>query len=159
MGYIALKSSAIRRIFAVEKSAATEFLDLAARAEPIARKLAAIIRANWPVKFSHVTESAQPFLAATLAGKWHRVAADDRRQHAGATTSWIICPSVHSQEFFHQALLNWRPDALFLPEAEFAAMENVLPDPEIAAERLALFSLLAHEPGPRLIVEIGRAHV
>jgi transcription-repair coupling factor (superfamily II helicase) len=47
-------------------------------------------------------------------------------------------------------LLNWRPDALFLPEAELAAVENVLPDPEIAAERLAL--LMKIETSPRIVV-------
>jgi transcription-repair coupling factor (superfamily II helicase) len=122
----------------VEKSPATEFLDLAARSDPIARQLALIERGT-SVRFSHVTESAQPFLAATLAAKIDK-------------TIWILCPSVHSQELFHEALLNWHAGALFLPEAEFSAIENVLPDPEIAAERLALFSFLAREPGPHLIV-------
>jgi len=54
------------------------------------------------------------------------------------STIWVLCPTVHSQELFYESLVNWRPDALFLPEAELAAVENVLPDPEIAAERLAL---------------------
>jgi transcription-repair coupling factor (superfamily II helicase) len=123
----------------VEKSPAAELLALAARSEPIARQLALIQRRSWPVRFSHVTGSAQPFLAATLAAKIDK-------------TIWILCPSVHSQELLHEALLNWHPAALFLPEAEFTAIENVLPDPEIAAERLALFSLLAGESGRHLIV-------
>jgi transcription-repair coupling factor (superfamily II helicase) len=49
-------------------------------------------------------------------------------------------------------LLNWQPDALFLPEAELTGIENVLPDPEIAAERLALFLQIERESGPRIIV-------
>jgi transcription-repair coupling factor (superfamily II helicase) len=49
-------------------------------------------------------------------------------------------------------LLNWQPTALFLPEEEFAAVENVLPDPEIAAERLALLTQIEREAGPHLIV-------
>jgi transcription-repair coupling factor (superfamily II helicase) len=63
-----------------------------------------------------------------------------------------LCPSIHSQELFYESLLNWQPSALFLPEAEFAAVENVLPDPEIAAERLAVLMELGREPGPHIVV-------
>jgi transcription-repair coupling factor (superfamily II helicase) len=49
-------------------------------------------------------------------------------------------------------LLNWQPDALFLPEAELVAVENVLPDPEIAAERLALLMQIERDTGPRIVV-------
>ena len=55
-------------------------------------------------------------------------------------TLWVICPSVRTQEQLHESLTNWLPEALFLPEAEFLAVENILPDQEIAAERLALLS-------------------
>src|SRR5262245_66022261 len=65
---------------------------------------------------------------------------------------WILCPSVHSQEVFYESLLNWQPAALFLPEAELTGIENVLPDPEIAAERLALLLQIERNPGPRIIV-------
>src|SRR5213078_497887 len=65
---------------------------------------------------------------------------------------WVFCPSVHSQELFYESLLNWQPNALFLPEAEFAAIENVLPDPEMAAERLALLMQVERESGPQLII-------
>src|SRR5439155_26875978 len=60
--------------------------------------------------------------------------------------------SVHSQELFYESLLNWQPDALFLPEAELAAVENVLPDPEIAAERLALLTEIERDTRPRIVV-------
>ncbi len=60
--------------------------------------------------------------------------------------------SVHSQEVFYESLLNWQPDALFLPEAELTGIENVLPDPEIAAERLALFLQIERDAGLRVIV-------
>ncbi len=49
-------------------------------------------------------------------------------------------------------MLNWQPDALFLPEAELGAAENVLPDPEIAAERLALLMEIERETRPCIIV-------
>jgi transcription-repair coupling factor (superfamily II helicase) len=82
--------------------------------------------------------SRQPshFSAAIIAHAWHRSSPDHR--HSADSTIWILCSSVHSQELLYESLLNWQPDALFLPEAEFAASENVLPDPEIAAERLAV---------------------
>jgi transcription-repair coupling factor (superfamily II helicase) len=130
----------------VEKSA--ELLERVAASEPIARKLAAIRKAQWPVQFSHVIQPAQPFLAAVIASSWHRLAANDRQNVD--STIWIFCPSVHSQELFYESLVNWQPDVLFLPEAELAAVENVLPDPEIAAERLAL--LMQIETDPRIVV-------
>ena len=134
--------------FAVEKSA--ELLERVAASEPIARKLDTIQRAQWPVRFSHVIQPAQPFLAAVLATA-QRGRRIEKRQPA-LSTIWVLCPSVHSQETFYESLLNWQPDALFLPEAELTGIENVLPDPEIAAERLALFLQIERDTGPRIIV-------
>ena len=132
----------------MEKSA--ELLERVAASESIARKLEAIQRAEWPVQFSHVIQPAQPFLAAVLANAYH-----GRRlgkQQAPASTIWVLCSGVHSQEIFYESLLNWQPDALFLPEAELSGIENVLPDPEITAERLALFLQIERDTGPRIIV-------
>jgi transcription-repair coupling factor (superfamily II helicase) len=122
----------------VERSA--ELLERVAASKPIARKLAAIQRAEWPVRFSHAIQPAQPFLAAVIANANHR------------HPIWILCPTVHSQELFYESLLNWQPEGLFLPEAELGAAENVLPDPEIAAERLALLMEIERETRPRIIV-------
>ena len=132
----------------MEKSA--ELLERVAASEPIARKLEAIQRAEWPVRFSHVIQTAQPFLAAVLANAHHGRRIDKRQ--AADSTIWVLCPSVHSQEVFYESLLNWQPDALFLPEAELTGIENVLPDPEITAERLALFLQIERDSGPRIIV-------
>jgi transcription-repair coupling factor (superfamily II helicase) len=132
----------------VEKSA--ELLERVAASEPIVRKLDAIQRAGWPVRFSHVIQPAQPFLAAVLAHTSYGRRVTER--HAADSTIWVLCPSVHSQEVFYESLLNWQPDALFLPEAELTGIENVLPDPEIAAERLALFLQIERDAGPRIIV-------
>jgi transcription-repair coupling factor (superfamily II helicase) len=52
----------------------------------------------------------------------------------------------------YESLLNWQPNALFLAEAELAGIENILPDPEIAAERLALFLQIERDATPRVIV-------
>jgi transcription-repair coupling factor (superfamily II helicase) len=123
----------------VQKPEPTGLLEIVAESEPIARKLRAIERAQWPVQFSHVIEPAQAFLVATIASNIEN-------------TIWVLCPSVHSQELAYESLLNWQPDALFLPEAEFAALENILPDPEIASERLALLTQVERELGSQLIV-------
>jgi transcription-repair coupling factor (superfamily II helicase) len=123
----------------VEKSTPGDLLTLVARSEPIAAKLRQIENRIRPIVFSHVIDSAQAFLVAAIA-------------HNIDKTIWVFCPSVHSQELLYESLLNWQPDALFLPEAEFAAVENILPDPEIAAERLALLSLVERNAGAHVIV-------
>jgi transcription-repair coupling factor (superfamily II helicase) len=132
----------------VEKSA--ELLERVAASEPIARKLEAIQEGKWPVRFSHVIQPAQSFLAAVLANACHGRRLDKRQ--AADSTIWVLCPSVHSQEVLYESLLNWQPDALFLPEAELTGIENVLPDPEITAERLALFLKIEPDTGPTIIV-------
>ena len=134
----------------MQKSIGIELLERVAASESIARKLHATQDAQWPVQFSHVIQPAQPFLTAIIAHTWHRLPADDRQ--AADSMIWILCPSVHSQELFYESLLNWQSDALFLPEAEFAAAENVLPDPEIVAERLAVLMQIGRRTGPRVIV-------
>ena len=123
----------------MQKSGSTELLGIVAGSESIARKLRAIERAQWPVRFSHVIQPAQAFLVATIA-------------HTIDKTIWVCCPSVQSQELLYESLLNWHPTALFLPEAEFAAVEKILPDPEIAAERLALLTQIERDSGPLLII-------
>src|SRR5437773_5614815 len=134
----------------VEKSIGMQLLETVAATEPIGRKLQELQEAQWPVRFSLVIQPAQPFLAAVIAHAYHRRPTRDRR--SADSTIWVLCPSVHSQELFYESLLNWQPDALFLPEAELAAVENVLPDPEIAAERLALLTEIERGNGPRIIV-------
>jgi transcription-repair coupling factor (superfamily II helicase) len=123
----------------VEDSSGDPLPSIVAGAESISQKLREIEQGADPVAFSHVTESAQAFLVAAITGEI-------------AKTSWILCPNVRSQELLYESLLNWLPDALFLPEAEFAAVENILPDPEIAAERLALLNRVQRDKGPHVIV-------
>jgi len=123
----------------VEDSSSDPLPLVVAKATPIAQKLRDLGNEVRPVAFSHVTAPAQAILVAAIAGEIRR-------------TLWIFCPNVRSQELLYESLLNWLPDALFLPEAEFAAVENILPDPEIAAERLALLSQIQREKGPHIIV-------
>src|SRR2546423_4780115 len=120
-------TSDFRRKFAVERSTSGELLERVAQPKAIARKLEQIGAQRAAVKFSHVIAPAQAFLAAVVA------------RHVQKTV-WILCPSVRAQDSLYETILNWLPAAQFLPEAEFAAVENVLPDPEIAAERLALLA-------------------
>jgi len=123
----------------VEDSSSDPLPAIVAGAEPISQKLRGIEQGAHPVAFSHVTEPAHAFLVAAIAGEIRK-------------TFWVFCPTVRSQELLYESLLNWLPDALFLPEAEFAAIENILPDPEIAAERLALLNRIQREKGPHVII-------
>ncbi|CAN5200821.1 hypothetical protein BH20VER2_BH20VER2_02700 [soil metagenome] len=123
----------------MQNSRGLDLLTRVAEAQPIAQQLRAIKAAQWPVAFSHVAEPAQALLVATLARETPR-------------TLWVICPTVRAQELLYESLINWAPQALFLPEAEFAAVENILPDPEITAERLALLDRVTREAGPHLLV-------
>jgi len=91
------------------------------------------------MRFSHVSEPARAFLVATIASNVDK-------------TIWVLCPSVRAQDTLYETLVNWVPSAEFLPEAEFAAVDNVLPDPEIAAERLALLARIDSDTAPGVIV-------
>ncbi len=123
----------------MEKSISGELLERVAQSAPIARKLEQIETQRAPAKFSHIIAPGQAFLAAVIARRMPK-------------TVWIVCPSVRAQDSLYETILNWLPATQFLPEAEFAAVENVLPDPEIAAERLALLAKIDSEPGPHVIV-------
>ena len=127
----------------MEKSSGADLLKIVADAEPIARQLQALREGVRPVTFSHVIESARAFLVAVLAREIPQ-------------TLWVICPSVRTQELLHESLTNWLPEALFLPEAEFFGVENILPDQEIAAERLALLGRV-EENRQRHVVVATRA--
>jgi transcription-repair coupling factor (superfamily II helicase) len=98
-------------------------------AAPVRERLRAL-GAGEAVAFEQVTEPAQAFVAAILAG-------------ATKQRCWIVCENARAQETVFNELLNWFPDAAFFPEKEIALGENVLPDPEIAAERLSLLQGLS----------------
>ena len=99
----------------MEKNSGVELLKIVAAAEPIASRLAALQKGRRPVFFSHVIESARAFLVALIAREVSQ-------------TLWVICPSVRTQELLHESLINWLPEALFLPEAECLAVETMLPE-------------------------------
>jgi transcription-repair coupling factor (superfamily II helicase) len=105
---------------------------------PMAAKLAQL-RAGEAIVFEHVTEGAQPFLAALIARQVKR-------------RLWIVCANVRAQETFHNELLNWFPDALFFPEADLSSVEGAIPDPENAAERLGIVQNLSAAKGRQIVV-------
>ncbi|MGB8355758.1 MAG: transcription-repair coupling factor [Chthoniobacteraceae bacterium] len=110
-----------------------------ARCKPIAAKLTAIRGGGGPVVFEHVTEPAQPFLAALIAGNIKK-------------RIWFICENVRSQEIFYSELQNWFPAALFFSEMEAALAENIVSDPETTAERLEILQKLSSKRDQQIVV-------
>ena len=121
-----------------KKSPALELLDRIAAAEPLARRLADV-REGECVVFQNVIGTAQSLMAAAVA-------------RMASRQTWIICENVRAQEALHGELLNWFPDAQFLPEVEVGLSENALPDPETAAERLHVLQALNQARGRQVVV-------
>ncbi len=86
------------------------------------RQIPKALAGNQRLTFASIHPAARSLVTALIATKVPRL--------------WVIAPDLRTQETLHAELLNWHPDALFLPEAETAIAENILPDPELAAERL-----------------------
>lgn len=84
-----------------------------------------------PVLFEHFAAAGQPFLVSAIISAW-------REQGQVDTTVWLFCPHVKAQEILFGELEVWGIPAIFLPEYEWAGFEESLPDPESAAERLAV---------------------
>ena len=84
-----------------------------------------------PVLFEHFAAAGQPFLVSAIISAW-------REQGQVDTTVWLFCPHVKAQEILFGELEVWGIPATFLPEYEWAGFEESLPDPESAAERLAV---------------------
>ncbi len=110
-------------------TAQPELLDHLARAPALAAKLGEL-RAGEETTFEHVTDAAQPFLAALIARE-------------AKVRVWIVCANLRAQEGVHNEVANWFPDALFFPESDVAAIEGAITDPESAAERLGIAEKLA----------------
>ncbi len=91
-----------------------------------------------PVQLEHCDEAGHPFLAASIISAW-------REQGQVDTTVWVVCPHVKAQEIVFNELAVWGVDVIFLPEYEWAGFEESLPDPEAAAERLAVLKRLHHQ--------------
>jgi len=99
--------------------------------EIFARSRAALGRKGLDAaEFGSISSPAQPFFAALLA-------------RSGTRRSWFICESIREQEDFAGELAQWDPRARAFPELPaFGEGEEILHDPETAAERLDLLSSL-----------------
>ena len=84
-----------------------------------------------PATFEHVSEAGHPLYIASIISQWRQSGNLD-------STIWVVCPHVKSQEVVQTELTVWGIESLFLPEYEWAGFEDSLPDPESAAERLAV---------------------
>jgi transcription-repair coupling factor (superfamily II helicase) len=93
-----------------------------------------------PIRFEHVVEAAQSFVAACIAHQYP------------SRTCWLICPDTRRQEEICNELLNWEVSAQFFPELELPAIEGAVPDPELVAERLALLQQIAS--GQRMVLVV-----
>ena len=88
--------------------------------------------------FCEVSEEAQPFVAALVAGRM-------------SGRVWIVCPDVRRQEDFATEMSAWCPRVRLFPELEMPA-GDALPDPETASERLELLRALSRSGGHEVVV-------
>lgn len=133
---------------------ACDALDLAVPALRRSRRISAALRRvplatpENPVVIDHVSEAGQPLYVAAAIAAWREAGELD-------SAVWVLCPQVKSQEVMQTELSAWGREALFLPEYEWAGFEETLPDPESAAERLAVLKELhetAREKGEAIVV-------
>ncbi|MBL9152937.1 MAG: transcription-repair coupling factor [Verrucomicrobiales bacterium] len=117
---------------------ATDLLDRAAAAPAIAERLETLIAGRTAV-FDHIDAAGQPFFAALAARAWLGAKS---RGRSGAPIVWMACPHIKAQENLHTELAVWGLESEFLPEHEWVGFEDVIPDPESAAERLSTLQRL-----------------
>lgn len=128
-------------------------LDFVAKIPSIAKRLRAVAKGE-RVVFDHIVPAAQPFVAALVASAKPSPAKGKKK----AGRVWVVASGIRALEQIHSEILNWQPDALFLPEAEVSLAENALPDPEIAADRLQVISQLSSgSPEGRQVVVLTAA--
>ena len=114
----------------------------AARSLGLDRLLGSKRKGRTPGVFAHVTELAQPFVAASIS-----------RQYASSKQNlWIVCRTEREQERFYGELATWIDNALLFPHLEVAAVEGAIPDPETSAERLAVLQKISEREKPWVIV-------
>jgi len=103
------------------------------RSPSVGRRLRALslASAERPLSFHEVAEAGQPLYLAAVIEAW-------RGSEPGAGAVWVLCPHVKAQEVVQAELRVWGIEGLLLPEHEWAGFEESLPDPESAAERLAV---------------------
>ncbi|MEQ1842282.1 MAG: hypothetical protein ABL994_17895, partial [Verrucomicrobiales bacterium] len=121
----------------MKPSSNTAPIDLLAAPLRRSRRLSAALKAvplatpENPAVFDHVAEAGQPLFVAAAITAWREAGNLD-------SAVWVLCPQVKAQEVMQGEISVWGHEALFLPEYEWAGFEETLPDPESAAERLAV---------------------
>lgn len=125
------------------------------RSRRLARALQQISQASpaKPVVLDHVAEAGQPLYVAAAIAAWREAGNLD-------SAVWVLCSQVKTQEVMQTELAVWGREALFLPEYEWAGFEETLPDPESAAERLAVLKELheiTKERGEAIVVLTAEA--
>ena len=111
--------------------AGIDLLDRAGGARPFAGLLERLSGAV----FEHVAAAAQPFIAALCA-----------KRHGGRT--WVVVPDLRVQENVFNDLVAWHGAPRFFPQLEAPAFDDILPDPEVVSERLAILHGLISRPVP-----------
>lgn len=97
--------------------------------------------------FDHVAEAGQPLFLAAVISAWREAGELD-------SAVWVLCSQVKAQEVMQRRSVSG-DDTLFLPEYEWAGFEESLPDPESAAERLAVLKEIheiTREKGDAVVV-------
>src|SRR5829696_8735621 len=112
-----------------------DLVDAISRERVLAAKLRAIADGE-EVTFQNVVDQAQPTLCAAIA-------------RATPRRVWIVCPNLRSQEYIHNELIQWFPEAHFFPELDVAPVEGAIADPEAVADRLSIVQRLAEPDGKK----------
>jgi len=138
----------------LKKTGAIDVLDIVTPSLRRSRRLGATLQRislatpENPVVFDHVAEAGQPLYVASVIAAWRESGNLD-------SAVWVLCSQVKTQEVMQTELGVWGREALFLPEYEWAGFEETLPDPESAAERLAVLKELheaTREKGEAIVV-------
>jgi transcription-repair coupling factor (superfamily II helicase) len=109
-----------------------DLLDAVAADPTIRASLEQLSSRGSSVLLGDVAEQAWPFAGALAA----RAMSDKKRV-------WFVCRDVRMQEEFASELASWIPQAVLFPDLEIPSAGLGLPDPETAAERLALLGRIA----------------
>ena len=107
-----------------------------------------------PVVFDHVTPAAQAFIAALVT--------ESAVSEKNGRRVWILCNDLRVQErIFNEMSVWWNAESLrFFPQLELPSFGDVLPDPEMFAERLAVLHELndtKQTTAPLALVLLGQS--
>ncbi len=128
----------------------TQLLAKAGKSAAFSGRLSALGRGKGaPVVFDHVTAAAQGFLAGLVLEKGL----------GKAGRAWILCDDLRTQERVLNELAIWwhREPLRFFPQLEVIGFGDVLPDPDLLAERLGVLHELNEKAGAPMVLVLVRA--